>query len=119
MNDFCLVKTVVGPGQGVVIRPANAANRGFDPSIRQSFGIANGQILPAAVGVVNEATFMSGAAIMQYLFQCIYTPELRAVSQKPSPSPEVREGPLRPAYKMSSTQIDCRRSRHGPLRFSL
>ena len=71
MNDFCLVETVDGLGQGVVIGIANAANRGFDPSIGQSFGIANGQILPAAVGVVNEATFMSGAAIMQSFFQCI------------------------------------------------
>ena len=35
MNDLCLVETVDGLGQGVVIGIANAANRGFDPTIGQ------------------------------------------------------------------------------------
>ena len=71
MNDVCLVQTVEGLGQGVVIGTANAVHRGIDASIRQSFDIANGQIWPAAVGMVSEATLMNGAAIMQGLFHCI------------------------------------------------
>ena len=71
MNDVCLVQTVEGLDQGVVIGTANAVHRGIDASIRQSLGIANGQIWPAAVGVVTEATLMNRASIMQGLFQCI------------------------------------------------
>ena len=64
MNDVCLVQTVEGLGQGVVIGTANAIHRGIDASIRQSLGIANGQIWPVAVGMVSEATLMNGASIM-------------------------------------------------------
>ncbi len=59
MDDFCFVEAVYRFGQGIIVRVTDAANRGFDPRQSQPLGISNGQILSAAIGVVNEATFMN------------------------------------------------------------
>ena len=71
MDDFGFVKAVYRFGQGVIVRVTDAANRGLDPREGQPLGIANGQILPPTVGVMNEATFVNWAAIMQRLLQSI------------------------------------------------
>ena len=60
MDDLGLVKTVDCFGESVVIGIANASDRGLDACLRQPFGIANGYILRAAVGMVNQPATLTG-----------------------------------------------------------
>ena len=71
MNEFGFVETVNRFGEGVVVAVTDAADRRFDASFGQTISVANGQILPAAVRVTNQSSFLNGASIMQGLFQCI------------------------------------------------
>lgn len=70
MDDLGLVKTVDRFSESVVIAVANTPDRRLDARFRQPFGIANGHILRAAVGMVNEPA--SGrAADQKRLVECI------------------------------------------------
>ena len=53
------------------MRVTDAADRGLDPREGQPLGVAKGQILPPTVRMMNEATFVNGAAILQCLLQSI------------------------------------------------
>jgi hypothetical protein len=44
---------------------SDGAYRRFDASLSQTFRVAIGQILPAAVRMVNQSTFLDGTSIMQ------------------------------------------------------
>ena len=55
MDDLGLVEAVDRLGQGVVIAVADAADRWFDPGFGEPFGVANREILAAAIGVMDEA----------------------------------------------------------------
>lgn len=71
MDDLGLVKTVDRFGESIVIAVANTSDGGLDARLRQSVGIANGHVLHAPVGMVDEATAMDGPSIMKRLVQGI------------------------------------------------
>ena len=54
-NDLGLVQAVDGPGEGVVVRAADAADRAFDARCSETLGVANRRALRAAVAMVHEA----------------------------------------------------------------
>ena len=54
VDQLGLVEPVDGFGQGVVVAVATAADRGFDASFCQPFGLPNGNVFDAPVGVMNE-----------------------------------------------------------------
>jgi hypothetical protein len=64
MDNFGLVKTVDRFGESVVVPVANASNGRLDVRLRQSFGIANGHVLRAAVGMTNQPAAMNGLPIL-------------------------------------------------------
>lgn len=71
MDDLGLVKTVDRFDQSVVVTVADTADRRLDASLRQPLGIANGHILRAAVGMVNQSAMMDGPPIMKCLVEGI------------------------------------------------
>src|SRR5689334_15813765 len=58
LYKFSLVKTVDRLGECVVVRIADAANRGFDAGFSQALGIANGDKLDASIAVMNQAVLL-------------------------------------------------------------
>jgi hypothetical protein len=58
-DDLRLEEADDGPGQGVVVAVAPAADGGLNTGLGQAMGVANAQISNAAIGVVNER-FSSG-----------------------------------------------------------
>ena len=71
MDDLGLVKTVDRFGERVVVGIANTPDRRLDARLRQPFGIANGHILRAAIGMMNQPATMDGPPIMQCLIEGI------------------------------------------------
>ena len=71
MGDLCLVKAVDRFSESIVIAVANASDGGLDSRFRQSLGIANGDVLHAPIGMVDEPTAMDGPPIMKRLVQGI------------------------------------------------
>ena len=67
MDQFGFVETVYRFSEGVVIRVTHASDRWFDAGFGQTLGVSNGQILPAAIRVVNQAAFLNRPSIMQGL----------------------------------------------------
>ena len=49
MDDLRLEQAVDRLGQGIVVAITDAANGGFDAGVAQPLGVANGQVLRAAV----------------------------------------------------------------------
>jgi hypothetical protein len=71
MNDLGLVKTVDRFGESIVLTVANASDRWLDARLGQPFGIANGHVLRAAVGMMNQPATFDGPPIMQCLVEGI------------------------------------------------
>lgn len=71
MDQLDSVKTVDRLGERIVIQVPNAADRWFDASFGQTLGIANGQVLPAAVRMMDQAALLHSPPIMQGLFESI------------------------------------------------
>src|SRR3982751_1384512 len=71
MNQLCLVKTINGLGQRVVIRITDTADRWLDPCCRQSLCVLNGNVLTTPVGMMDESIASSGPALMQCLLESI------------------------------------------------
>lgn len=71
MNDFSLVETVDRFGEGVVVTVADASDRRLNASFCQPLGVANRHVLNASIGVMHEATAMSGTPIMKCLLKGI------------------------------------------------
>jgi len=70
MNELSFVEPVHRLGEGV-ITVTDASNLWFDAGFGQTLGIANGQILPAAIRVLYQATFLNMLSVMQGLFKSI------------------------------------------------
>src|SRR5690606_13594324 len=71
MDDLGLVKTVDRFGESIVVTITNASDRRLDACLRQPFGIANGYVLRAAVGMMNQPTAFDGPPIMKRLVEGI------------------------------------------------
>ncbi len=71
MDDLGLVKTVDRFGESVVITVADTSDGRLNACLRQSLRIANGHILRAAVGMVDEPATVDGPSIMKRLIECI------------------------------------------------
>ena len=69
MDDFGFEQAVDRLGQGIVITVTYAVDGRFDPSLSQPFGIANGQVLRSAVGMMQQTN--ARLALMNSLFQRI------------------------------------------------
>ncbi len=81
MDDFGLIKTADRFGESVVVTVANASDRRLYACLRQLLRIANGYILRAAVGTMDEAAALGEA------WQ--YCPRYST----PSPSAQKADGP--------------------------
>lgn len=55
MDDLGLVKTVDGLCEGVVVAVADAADRRLDAGLGEPLGVFDGDMLAAAVAVLNPA----------------------------------------------------------------
>ena len=55
MDHLGLVEAVDRLGQGVVVAVADAADRGLDAGLGQALGVADRDVLDAAVAVMDEA----------------------------------------------------------------
>lgn len=71
VNQFGFVQPIDGLGQRVVVAVATTADRGFDASLGQALGVANGQVLGASVGMMNQGIGAGRLAVIQSLFQGI------------------------------------------------
>lgn len=71
MDDLGLVKTADRFGESIVVTVANASDRWLDACLGQPFGIANGHVLRAAVGMMNQPATFDGPPIMQCLVEGI------------------------------------------------
>ena len=67
MDDLGLVEAVDGLGQGIVVAVANTADRRLDASFAQPLGISNGQVLRAAVTVMDKAHGLRRSPIVDRL----------------------------------------------------
>src|SRR5471030_2766215 len=54
MYQFCLVQTVDGLGQRIVVAVALTAHGRFNAGFRQAFTVADGDVLRAPVAVMNQ-----------------------------------------------------------------
>lgn len=70
-DDLDLVEAVDRLGVGVVIAVAHAAGGGLDAGFRQALGIADADILRAAVAMVHQAAAMSRPSLVKSLLQRI------------------------------------------------
>ena len=71
VDQFGFVETVYRFSEGVVIRVTDTADRWLNASFGQTLGVSNGQILPAAIRVMNQSALLDRPSIMQGLFQRI------------------------------------------------
>jgi transposase InsO family protein len=58
VNDFRLEKTDDGFGERIVVRIADAAHRRLRTCLRQTLGVADRQILAAAIAVMHDTPFV-------------------------------------------------------------
>ncbi|GAA5622922.1 hypothetical protein Brsp04_02814 [Brucella sp. NBRC 12952] len=84
MDDLGLVKTVDRLDESIVVTVANASDRWLDARLRQPFGIANGHVLRATVGMMNQPATFDGPPIMQCLVEGI---EYKASMGRPACPP--------------------------------
>ena len=87
VNDFRLVEAIDGFGERVVVAVALAADGGFDAGFPETFRIANGNILGAAIAVVDQrvAIWLAG---VQGLLQRIQN-EVRVHAPADAPADDV------------------------------
>src|SRR5512133_699923 len=71
MDDLGLEQAVDGFGERIVIAVADAADRGLDAGTRKPFGIADRDILHAAIAVVDETAFAHGTPVVKRLLERI------------------------------------------------
>ena len=71
MDQFGLVQAVDGFSESIVVAVAFAADRRLDADLGQSLGIADGNLLRAAIRVVDQAGFPLWLASVERLFQGI------------------------------------------------
>jgi len=71
MDQFGFVEAVDRLSEGVVIGIPDAVGGWFNSCFSQAFGLANGQILPAAITIMYQPTFLNRSSIMKGLFQSI------------------------------------------------
>lgn len=71
MDDFRLEEAIDGLGESVVVAVADAAHGRFDAGLAQPLGVADGQVLRPAVGMVGEARALDRSAIVDSLFEGI------------------------------------------------
>src|SRR5471032_15261 len=71
MYQFCLVQTVDGLGQRIVVAVALTAHGRFNAGFRQAFTVADGDVLRAPVAVMNQCVVTLRLASVQRLFQGI------------------------------------------------
>ncbi len=64
-------RPLIGLGERVVVAVADAADRGLDAGLGEALGVADRDVLHAAVAVVDEAAALHGAAVVQRLLQGI------------------------------------------------
>ena len=69
MYHLGLVKAVDRLSQSIVIAVADAANRWLDPGFGKPLRVSDGDILAAAVAVVDEAATLDRASFVDSLFQ--------------------------------------------------
>ena len=62
MDQFGFVQTVDGFGQSVIVAVAFAADGRLDPSLGQSLGVADGNVLRAAILMMDQAGITLGLA---------------------------------------------------------
>ena len=71
MVQLSFVEAIYRLSEGVVIGIADAADRWFDASFGQTLSISNGQILPAAIRVMDQSPLLNRPSIMQRLLKRI------------------------------------------------
>ena len=54
-DEFCLVQSDDGFGEGIIVGVAYRADRWFDAGFGETLGVSNGQILRAGIGMMYEA----------------------------------------------------------------
>ena len=64
MDHLSFVEAVDRLGQSVVIAVADAADRRLDPGLGKPFGVADRDVLAAAIGVMDEAAAARRPACM-------------------------------------------------------
>lgn len=69
MNQLRFVQPVDSLGQGVVVAVATASNRRFDAHLSQALRVADGHILRASVGVVDQCIGVHGLTGIERLLQ--------------------------------------------------
>ena len=63
LDDLGLEQADHGLGQGIVIAVAYAANRGVDAGIGEALGVADRQVLAAAIRVVDQSAPLCRTAL--------------------------------------------------------
>ena len=63
MDDLGFIKAVDRLGERIVVRVADAADRGFDAGLGETIGVFNRNVLHAAVAVVDESGPMCQIAL--------------------------------------------------------
>src|SRR6185312_656519 len=71
VNDFGLEEADHGFGQGVVVRVSATADRGFDARVEEPLGVADREILDAAIAVMHEPRFAIANALANGLLERI------------------------------------------------
>src|SRR6266542_2241630 len=68
-NDLGLEETDHRFSERVVVRIAAASDRGFNAGFRETFGVANGEILHATIAMMHE--FLVGIPVVESLFKSV------------------------------------------------
>ena len=71
VDQFSLVEAIDGFGQGVVVTITLAADGRFDAGLGQSLGVADGNLLRAAILMMDQAGITLGLVGIKRLFQGI------------------------------------------------
>ena len=59
-DEFCLVQSDDGFGEGIIVGVAYRADRWFDAGFGETLGVSNGQILRAGIGMMYQAAVRIG-----------------------------------------------------------
>ena len=71
MDDFSLEEAVDRLGQGIVVTVTDAAYRGFNARLCQLFDVFDGQVLRAAVRMMDQPLALDWATFVDGLFEGI------------------------------------------------
>ena len=88
VDDLSFEEAVDRLGQRVVVAVVDAAHGWFDAGLAQPLGVANGQVLRPAVGMVDEPRALDRAAIIVSLFEGIeHKACVRGLARPPTDDP--------------------------------